>query len=161
MTLASVIDSSYKVPGSFVAISLGAGARSPGTGAMKVLLVGNKSAAGTGNVNQVYEVAGKDDVKLLAGQGSELHRMAIAIFKANPIASVSIVIVTAAGTAATKTFTVAGTTASVDGAVEVWIAGERVIAPISIGDTPTLAAAAIAAAKTFSNSACSLVGLEL
>jgi phage tail sheath gpL-like len=146
MTLASVIDSSYKVPGSFVAISLGAGARSPGTGAMKVLLVGNKATAGTGNVNQVYEVAGKDDVKLLAGQGSELHRMAIAIFKANPIASVSIVIVTAAGTAATKTFTVAGTTASADGAVEVWIAGERVIAPISIGDTPTLAAAAIAAA---------------
>lgn len=146
MTLSSVIDSSYKVPGSFVQVSLGAGPRSPSTGAMRVLLTGNKSSAGTGVVNTLYEVAGPDDVKTLAGVGSELHRKAIAFFKANPTGSAWIVIVTAAGTAASQAIAFTGTSATADGSFEVWIAGERMVVPITTGDTPTIIAAAVAAA---------------
>lgn len=145
MPLTSVIDSSYKVPGSFVQVSLGAGPRSPSAGAMRVLLTGNKSSAGTGVANTLYEVSGPDDVKTLGGVGSELHRMAIAFFNANPIGSLWIVIVTAAGTAASQAIAFTGTATS-DGTVEVWIAGERLVVPITTGDTHTAVAVAVAAA---------------
>lgn len=140
MTLTSVVSSSYKVPGSFVQIALGVGPRSPSTGAMKVLLVGNKTAAGTGAVATLYEAFGPDDAKALTGAGSELHLMAKAFFTANPTGSLYLVIVASAGTAAATTATFAGTATS-DGAVEVWVAGQRVVAPVLTGD----AAAAVAA----------------
>lgn len=143
--LTSIIDTSYKVPGSFVQVSLGAGPRSPATGAMRVLLVGNKSAAGTGVAATLYEVAGPDDVKTLAGVGSELHRMAIAFFNVFKTGRLFIVIVATAGTAASQAIAFTGT-ATADGAVEVWISGERVVVPITTGDTHTAVAVNVAAA---------------
>lgn len=47
MTLASVIPSSNKVPGTFLKVSLGVGPRSSGASPRHVVLVGNKTTSGS------------------------------------------------------------------------------------------------------------------
>ncbi len=143
--LTSIIDPSYKVPGAFMKVSLGAGPRSPGSSGMKVLGIVSKTAAGTAVVGQLYQVAGRDDAATLMGAGSEGHLLAKAFFDANPIGRLYLVAMddSSGGAVATKTVAVTGTATSA-GQLEVWVGGERMVVPIAVGDTATVIGAALA-----------------
>lgn len=145
MPIASVIDTSYKKPGSFIEVNFGAGPRSPGSASMSILLTGNKLASAPLAAATVTKVSGADEVRALAGEGSELHRMALAAYRANPIADLSIAVIASAGTGANGTLIFTGT-ATADGTVEVWVSGDRLVVPVTTGDTATVVGAAVAAA---------------
>lgn len=142
MALASIIDTSNKVPRAYIKVSLGVGPRSAGAAPLRVLCVGNKTAAGTkadGTVNQAFS---PDEARSFWGAGSELALMVQAVLRAYPGATVSgATVVESAGTAATTTIVFTGT-ATQAGTVEVWVAGKRVVASFAVGD----AAAAVATA---------------
>lgn len=144
--LSSIIDSSYKIPRAFLQVSLGVGPKSPGSAAVKILLVGLKITAGSAAVGALKLLTGKDDARTYFGAGSELHMMAQAAFRANPAATVyAVAMDPAGGTAGTKVLTFAGT-ATADGGVEVWVLGERIYAAIASGSTATVVGDAVAAA---------------
>lgn len=147
MAITSIIDTSNKVPGVYLQVTLGVGRRSAGSAPISVLLVGNATTAGTAPDTEVQPLFSVDDARTLFGPGSELFMMAQAAFAANPGVTLHGIAVTeSAGTASTGTITIAGTTASATGTVEVWVGGRRTVAAIALSDTPTLAAASIAAA---------------
>lgn len=144
--LSSIIDSSYKIPRAFLQVSLGVGPKSPGSAAVKILLVGLKTAAGSAAVGERKLLTGKDDSRTFHGPGSELHMMSQAVFAANPIATVyAVAMDPAGGTAGTKVLTFTGT-ATADGGVAVWILGNRIYTPIASGTTATALGDAVAAA---------------
>ena len=147
MAIASIIGTDNKVPGVYLKVSLGVGARSAGSAAMGLLLVGNKTAGGSAAVDTVKSLFSKDDARNEFGAGSELFMMAQAAFKANPSVTLSGVAVTeSVGSQATGTITFTAGPATADGTVEVWIGGRRVVAAVADTDTITTAAAAVAAA---------------
>lgn len=145
MAISSVIDPSNKVPGSYIKVTLGVGRRSPGSGAIKILIVGNKTSAGTVAVETPTQFFSKDDLRTLSGAGSELFLMGAAALKAYPNAELWLIAVTAAGTAATGSIVFTGT-ATAAGSVEVWIGGRRVVVSVAIGDTADDVGTAVAAA---------------
>lgn len=144
--LSSILDTSFKVPRAFIKVSLGVGARSPGSGAMKCLVVGSMTSAGSAAVSELKLIAGEEDAKTYFGAGSELHLAARAFFKANPIGVLYGVAVddSTGGGVATKTFVFTGT-ATADGSVEAWINGERVAISVVTGDTATVVGDKLAA----------------
>jgi phage tail sheath gpL-like len=146
MALTSIVDTSIKTPRAFFQVTLGAGARSPAGGAMKILLTGNLLATGTSAVATLQAIYSPGDAKTLFGAGSELHLMAKAVFAAYPLADVSAIAIAEAGTAATKTITYTVGPASAAGTVEVWVLGEKISVAVAITDTITTIAAAVAAA---------------
>src|SRR3989304_2118392 len=80
----SIFDTSNKVPGSYIDVVFGVGARSAGDAARRVLLIGNRTTAGSATVAVPVLVPSVDDAITLFGSGSELHQMAKAAFAANP-----------------------------------------------------------------------------
>ena len=109
MALTSVIPNSYKVPGTFLLVSLAVGPRSAGDAARKVLLFGNKTASGTATVAKTVAVFSEDDAKTLFGRGSELHLMCRAALLANPSVTLfAIPIAESAGASATGTLVYTG-----------------------------------------------------
>src|SRR5262245_47149630 len=126
MPLTSTVDTSLKRPGLFIKVSLGVGARSPGSGPMRICLLGNKLAAsGSAAALELKPIFAESDAKGYWGAGSELHLGARAALKAYPSAVLYGIAITEAGSAATKTITFTAGPASTPGTVEVWIAGER------------------------------------
>lgn len=107
MTLASVIPAGWKVPGVYIKVSLGVGQRSAGDSPKDVVLFANKTSAGLGTVETEQSIFSEDDAKSWAGPGSEGHLMAKAAIDANPGVSLKMMLVTAAGTAATGTIVLA------------------------------------------------------
>lgn len=146
MALTSVIDTSNKVPGAYLQVSLGVGRRSAGSAAREVLLVGNKTASGSSAVEVVQPLYSLDDARTLFGAGSELFMMAKAAFEANPNVTLHGIAVTeSAGTAATGTITLTSGPATAAGTFETWIGGERIVTAIASGDSISDVATAIAA----------------
>jgi phage tail sheath gpL-like len=111
----------------------------------KILLLGQYNSGKTPTNNVPVLLQSADHAAQLYGNGSMLHRMAIAAFKgagAVPIYSCPLADGT---TAMTKTITMVGNATSA-GTVSIFIAGIKVTASVSIGDTPTIIASAISAA---------------
>ena len=146
MSLTSIIDTSIKLPGAFIQVSLGVGIRSPGAVPFRILLTGNKTSAGSAANGELKLLSGPDDAASYFGPGSELHLMAIACFKANPTATVYAIAITSAGTAAAGTLVFGAGVATTAGTVEVWIRGERVLASVAVGDSVTVIGEAVEAA---------------
>jgi phage tail sheath gpL-like len=148
MALTSIIDVSNKNPGAYLKVVLGAGISSAGAMLYKVLLTGNKLAAGSAVLNQPYLITDEDQAKTLFGQGSELHRMIRAFLKKSKyglfyaMATIESVGVKASGTL------VFASNASSSGSVRVHIGDYTVEVPVASGDTPTTVAAAVSAAIT-------------
>lgn len=147
MPVPAVIPTSNRVPGIYLKVSLGVGVRSAGENARTILLLANKTSAGTGTPDTVvYDLPDEETAITLGGVGSELHRSYVKAAKANPSATIKAIIVTeSAGTAASQTITVANA-ATAAGTVRVWVAGEFVDVPIASGDANTATATAIEAA---------------
>lgn len=147
MAITSVIDTSNKVPRAYIRVSLGVGRRSPGSAAIRVLLVGNKLAAGTMAVDTPVQAFSRDDARTYAGAGSELFMMAAAAFAAFPNVELWLLAVTESVGAAASSNAIKFTgTASASGTVQVWVGGRRCVARIASGDTATDVGAAVAAA---------------
>ena len=102
---------SRKTPGVFLNVILGGAASSPAASPIKILLMGNKSAAisvssptlalpaGTIAVNTPIALASEDDAATYFGLGSEVHVMARAVFAQYPDATLYGIAVAEAGTA--------------------------------------------------------------
>ena len=146
--LTSIVDTSNKVPRAFVRVALGAGPRSPGSSAMKILLIGSKTSTGTAAVTTKYQIAGPDDAKTYFGVGSELHLAAVALFKANPFATVFACALddSSGGLAATKTLLYTSGPATADGTITLDIMGVRVVVGVTSGQTVTQIGDAVVAA---------------
>lgn len=115
----------------------------------RVLLVGQKVAAGTAAANTLHRVTRADDLIALAGRGSMLHRMALAYFAENRSTEVYVLVLTdnAGGVAATGTLTVTGP-ATAAGTLSIYIGGTLVTVAVASGDVQNDIATAIAAAIT-------------
>lgn len=143
MAITSIIDSALKVPGVFIRVSLGVGARAGGADPMYVVLFGNKTSSGSMSVATEYDCFSEDDARSLAGAGSELFWMFKAANAANPGCAVKLMAVTeSAGTAASGTITVTGTATSA-GTIGVTVMGEEIEIPFASGDANTAVATAI------------------
>jgi len=167
MTIAVAgVPTSRKTPGVNFNVVLGGSGTSAGSAPQKILLLGNmipnaitgaspvlSVSAGTwivpGSPNTAIEaptfVAGVDDANTLFGFGSELARMAAAVFAGSPDALVyGCPVADAGGTAASATLTFAGGTASAGFTVRLRLCGLTFDVPVANGDTVTAIAAAVA-----------------
>lgn len=144
----SIFDTSNKVPGSYIDVVFGVGARSAGDAARKVLLFGNMTSSGSATVAVSVFVASEADAISLFGPGSELHQMCRAAFTANPGVSLyAIPVVESAGTAASGTILVNGS-ATTAGTIQVEIHGEQIEVAVTALDAATAIATALATAIT-------------
>jgi phage tail sheath gpL-like len=142
----SIIATSNKVPGVYTKVSLGVGQRSPGENPRHVVLVGNKTSAGTATVATEYDVFSIDDARTLFGAGSELFTLAKAALAANPEVTLkAMAIAEAAGTAGSGTLAFTGP-ATAAGTVYVSVMGDEIEVPYASGDANTAIAAAVEAA---------------
>lgn len=150
MTIAfNAVPSNLRVP--FVAAEFDSSRAEQGAALLpyRVLIIGQKLAAGTGVANTIQRVTSADQVLPLAGRGSMLHRQAAAYFKNNRFTEtwVGFLEDAAAGVAATGTITVTGP-ATAAGALNLYLGGELVQVAVAVGDTADAIATKIAAAIT-------------
>lgn len=110
----------------------------------RVLLVGQKTSAGTGTANQLYRVTSAAAVLTLAGRGSMLHRMALRYFANNTTTETWILILAdnGAGTAATGTITVSGPSTAA-GTLHLYLGGVYVPVTVASGDSANTIATAV------------------
>jgi phage tail sheath gpL-like len=144
--MAIVIDGfpdSYKVPGFYGQTKYGQSAGSLGAAALRLLVVGLKTAAGSMVADQdVVQVFSPEDCDTYAGAGSELGRMGqiamlykgIKVFLAAPSAA-------GGAAAATATITIAGAWSAIAGTLKFWIGGVLV----EVGVTATMTTATLVA----------------
>jgi len=113
----------------------------------KALLFGQKTSAGTATALEPVRVTNAATAATLFGPGSMLAHMCAKFLDANPWTELYACPLDdlAAGTAATGTLTVTGTSTA-SGLVNLYVAGRRVRAGVSSGDTADEVAAAIVAA---------------
>ena len=141
------VPSNLRVPFVAVEIDNSQAQQGPALLAYRVLIIGQKTSAGSATANTLHRVTTADQVATLAGRGSQLHRMARAYFANNRFTDtwVGVLADNGSGVAATGTLTVTGP-ATADGTLSLYVAGDLVQVPVSSGDTATTVAAAIAAA---------------
>jgi phage tail sheath gpL-like len=135
------------VPGIYSEILFARGPASSAANVYSVLLMGNKTSAGSATANTVIygpdtavPCSSEADVISLFGTGSELHRMALrfwAINKSTPLYFIAVA--ESAGTQATGTLTIA-TTATGAGTLRIWVGDEFCDTAITSGDTATVIA---------------------
>lgn len=122
----NVIAASNRVPGIYLRVSLGVGARSSGADARQVVLFGNKTSSGTATVAVEQDVFSEDEARGLFGAGSELYLMAKQAITANlGISLKAIAVAESAGAAAFGTIVYA-TTATGAGTGFVTVLGEEI-----------------------------------
>ena len=108
------------------------------------LVIGQRLASGTIPADTKFTAFNADEVGLKAGYGSMLHRMAMKVFKNNKTVPVTFLGLDdgAGAGAATNAFTFAGTATAV-GEIPVYVAGQRYVVGVVIGDTAADVAAAL------------------
>ena len=136
----------------FIEVNFAQGASGGDSSAYEILLIGNKTSAGSATVDTV--VYGPDslvpmqtesDVIALFGTGSEIHRMWRRVNKINKSTTVRALAVTeSAGAAAAGTIVLA-TAATGNGSIRVWVGDEFVDTAVATGDAVDTIGAAIAA----------------
>jgi phage tail sheath gpL-like len=114
---------------------------------LRTLIIGQKLSAAGGAVNTPMLVSRTDEAKTLAGQGSIAARMHELYRMNDATGEVWMLLLDdlGAGVAAVNTATVTGN-ATESGTLALYIAGQKLQVPVVLADTPTLVAAAIAAA---------------
>lgn len=153
------LSASTKTPAVYLNVILGGPGTSAGAAPETILLIGNKLESSIDPSSPALNVnaglmplatptfcASAEDASVLCGQGSELHRMARAVFAQYPAASLYLAAnAVSAGAAATADLTFA-TTATADFAVRLVLCDQVLEVPVSTGDTPTVIATACAVA---------------
>ena len=117
----------------------------PATVPIEALLIGQKTSAGTGTEAVKYSVSNADEVSVLGGAGSNIHKMAQKFFANITTAPCTIIMLDDAGTAtaATVATTIGGTSATEAGELDVYFNGIRIPVSVAVGDTPTVVGDAI------------------
>lgn len=145
----NVIPISWLVPGAYVGID-GSGAVQ-GTPAQRkpVLLLGLRRTTGTIAEKVLQPITGPNQGATYFGRGSQLAAMCNTFVTANPYVELYALALDEdpAGVKASATVTVVGT-ATADGTLSFLWAGRKISVGVLTGDTPTVIAAAIAAAVT-------------
>lgn len=138
------IPSNLRVPFVGVEIDNTRASQGPALLPYRVLLIGQKTSAGSAAANTLHKVTNADQVVTLAGRGSQLHRMARAYFLNNQSTETWIGVLAddGGGTAAAGTITVTGP-ATAAGTLALWVAGERLTVAVSSGDAQNTIASAI------------------
>lgn len=142
------------VPGNYLEIQFAQGAASAGQTDYPILILANKLTTGSADPT-LYQVFGPDstiplasvaDAIALFGQGSEAHRMYKRVLAVNKSSAVYVVCVPeSVGAQATGTIAIS-TNASANSTLRIYIQDESVDVSVVSGDTPTVQAAAVAAA---------------
>jgi phage tail sheath gpL-like len=150
MPITTSVPSSRRKPGTFQEFDVTSAARGLVPIAYNIALVGNKTAAGTATNLTPYLVGSEGEADTLFGIGSELALMCRAAFDAarrygTSPAIYAVSIADAAGTAATRTFTVTGP-ATAAGDLEVKVAGRLIRVGVASGDAQNTIAANLKAA---------------
>lgn len=137
---------SYKLPGAFVRVVFGASPNGAGGATRTVLLLGNKTTAGSATVDtEELLITSADEAKTYFGAGSELHLMVVAALKMAPAVTIkAIAIGEAAGTKASGTITVTGT-AGGSGTAYFYLHGVEIPVSVLKGQAENTIAANIAA----------------
>ena len=153
------LSASTKTPAVYLNVILGGPGTSAGAAPESILLIGNKLesaisaasptisvAAGTMALATPTFCASVDDAITLCGQGSELHRMARAVFAQYPAANLFVAAnAVSAGSAAAADLTFA-TTATAAFTVRLLLCDQAIEVAVSTGDTATDIATAVATA---------------
>lgn len=148
------LSSNDPIPGQFVEVLFAQGPASSGQTDYSILLLANKLTSGSADPT-LYNLYGPDtptplasvaDIIALAGQGSEAHRMYKKAVAVNKSSAIYVMFVPeSAGAQATGTITIS-TNASANSTLRIFVQDESVDVSIVSGDTPTVQAAAAAAA---------------
>ena len=145
----NVIPVSWQVPGVYVGID-GSGAVQGTPGQRQIaLILGMRRATGTIAAEVTTPITGPSQGDTYFGRGSQLAAMCRAFNKANPYVETYALALDedAAGVQATATVTIVGTATAAGTLAFIWGGRSRKVG-VAVGDTPTVIAAAIAAADT-------------
>lgn len=150
---------STKTPGVYMNVILGGAPASPGTQAIKIMLMGNKIGtavsgsaptialpAGTIAVATPIALSSSDDAATYFGLGSEVHIMSRAVFAQYPNATVYGIAVAEGGGAYASVVCTFATTATASYTIRVRACGEVIDVPVTTSDTATTIATNVCAA---------------
>ena len=145
----NVLSTPFYVPGQYAEFNNAMANTSAVTLPQKLLLVGQKLAAGSAAAGVPVRVTGADHVGALSGRGSMLHQMAKKVFAAGLLVPIFILPLTdkAGATKATQTVTAAGT-ATAAGTLALYVGDNRYPVSVTSGMTAAQLATAIVAAIT-------------
>lgn len=138
-----------RTPGAFIEFDTSRASNGAPGVTNRVLMYGQKLAAGSAAAGVAVQVSTADEAKALFGRGSMLARMVELYRKNDPTSELWVVPLAddAGGTAQTKTITVTGPSTAA-GSLVVRIAGQRLSVNVASGVSATTIAAAIVAAVT-------------
>lgn len=139
MTIAiKTIPASTRKPGKYFEYDTRLAVRNLPANPQKVLLVGQRLAAGSVAELVPTEIYSDADAKEFFGAGSQLHLMAQAAIRANPYVFLSAIALddAVAGVAATGSVVITGP-ATGPGVAHLWIGDQKVEAAVATGDTAT------------------------
>lgn len=141
------IPTNIRVPFMAVEIDPSRAFQGPALLEYQAIIMGQKLSSGSKEELGVYLVSSADQAAEFFGNGSQLHRMAIAWFANNKTTPVYMAPIddNGAGVAASGTYTITGT-ATVDGTFFGTIAGKLITSAISSGDTADDVGASLAVA---------------
>lgn len=141
------VPANLRVPFMYAEFDNANAVQGPVTQLYKVLLAGNKLAAGTQAELVPVTVTSAAQAATLFGAGSVLHLMAKKFLENNRTTPLTCVAIDddASGVQATGDFSISGTPTE-SGTVNLWIGGESVSAAVTTSSTPTTIIAALKAA---------------
>jgi phage tail sheath gpL-like len=143
------IPTNLRVPVVSVDIDPSNASQGPSVLPLKVVMIGQKLAAGTVAAGVLTRISSADQAGKYFGKGSHLHLIAKGFFAANQINEVWAIGQADAGSAvvATGTLTLTGN-ATAAGVLVVLVAGVRYEIAVASGDTPTIIAGKVVTALT-------------
>lgn len=143
------VGTSYVVPGTLIEIKFGVGPSGGQDAVRPVLIIGNKTSAGSGTPDTVVygpnstpPLNTEADVIALAGSGSEAHREYRRFVAVNKSTPVYMIFPTASGGTAASLVITLTVTATAGGTIRWFNGSEFVDVTINPGDSPTVVAAA-------------------
>ncbi|QOD85279.1 phage tail sheath subtilisin-like domain-containing protein [Chromobacterium haemolyticum] len=140
------IPASIRKPGKYFEFNTKLAVRTLPGNPQRVLVLGQKLAAGTQAAMVPADVFSDEQAAQLFGRGSQLHLMARAAITAYPYLQLTAVaIADPAGVAASGTVTLTGT-ATGSGVLKLWVGATRVDVAVNSGDTAAAVATALGAA---------------
>jgi phage tail sheath gpL-like len=140
------IPASIRKPGKYFEFNTKLAVRTLPGNLQKVLVIGQRIAAGSVLANVITDVFSDVDAATYFGKGSQLHLMCRAAIKANPYLALQAIAMddAGAGVAAAGTVTITGPAAAA-GVLTLKVAGKLVQVAVANADTATVIAAALAA----------------
>jgi phage tail sheath gpL-like len=143
----NAVPSNLRIPFATAEFDSSRASQGPALLPYRVLIIGQKLAAGSAGANTLQRVTNPDQVMALAGRGSMLHRMAMKFFANNKFTETWLGVLSdnGAGVAAVGTMTVTGP-ATAAGTLNLYLGGVLIQVAIAVGDAQNTIATAIGAA---------------